>query len=62
MNQTPTAANSTRIATLAATMTVSERPMSRAPKALTAVSSTTTATASDFSSSADGVRVTKVAA
>ena len=62
MNHKPTAAKSTRIATLTATMMVSQRPISRAPKALTNVSSTTEATASDFSNSADGAVVTKVAA
>ncbi len=61
-NHSPTAANSTRIATLMATMSVSERPISFAPKALTTVSSTTEPTASDFSNSGDGVVVKKVAA
>ena len=36
--------------------------MSLAPKALTTVSSTTAPTASDFTSSGEGVVVTKVAA
>ena len=62
MNHRPTAANSTRIATLITTITVSERPMNLAPRALTTVSRTTTTTASDFSNSGDGVVVTKVAA
>src|SRR3954470_21840347 len=38
MNHRPTAANSTRIATLITTITVSERPMNLAPRALTTVS------------------------
>jgi hypothetical protein len=58
----PTAANTTRMATLIATISVSERPISLAPKALTSVRTTTDATASDFSSSGDGVAVTNVAA
>ena len=44
------------------TITVSERPMNLAPRALTTVSRTTTATAKDLSNSGDGVVVTKVAA
>ena len=62
MNQTPTAANSTRIATLTATITVSERPMALAPKALSSVSATTAATARDFTSTGDDGVDVKVAA
>ncbi len=62
MKHRPTAANSTRIATLTTTMTVSQRPMSVAPKALTSVSTRTGTTARDFSNNGDGVVVTKVAA
>jgi hypothetical protein len=47
---------------LIATISVSERPISLAPKALTSVRTTTDATASDLSSSGDGIAVTKVAA
>ena len=62
MNHKPTAENSTRIATLMATMTVSERPMNLAPKALTTVSSTTEPTARDFTNKGECAVVTKVAA
>ncbi len=53
MNHRPTAANSTRIATLTATMNVSERPIARAPNAFTTVSTSTAPTASDFTSSGE---------
>ena len=62
MNHRPTAANSTRIATLITTITVSERPISRAPNALIRVSSTTAPTASDVTSTGACALVTKVAA
>ncbi len=62
MKNNPTAANSTRIATLMATISVSDRPIIFAPNALTIVSSRTEPTASDFTSSGDGVVVKKVAA
>ena len=62
MKNRPAAANSTRIATLIATINVSPRPIMRAPKALSSVSASTEPTASDFSSSGDGVVVKKVAA
>ncbi len=51
-----------RIATLTATMNVSERPIARAPKALITVKSSTAASASDFTSIGEGVVVMKVAA
>ncbi len=61
-NHRPAPANTTRIATLIATMTVSQRPIARAPNALTTVSTSTAPSASDFTSSGDGVVVMKVAA
>ena len=62
MKNRPAAANTTRMASLTATMNVSPRPIMRAPKALTSVSARTEPTASDFSSSGDGAVVTNVAA
>src|SRR5262245_45153791 len=60
-NHNPTPANSAKIATLIATITVSDRPISFAPKAFTSVSSNTDPTASDFTSSIDGLVVKNVA-
>ena len=62
MNHKPTAANSTRMASFTATITVSQRPMRPAPSALISASTTTAAMASDFSNTGDGVVVTNVAA
>ena len=52
----------TRMASLMATMMVSPRPITLAPKAFTKVTMRTELIASDFSSSADGASVTNVAA
>jgi hypothetical protein len=62
MNHRPAAANSTRIATLMATMMVSQRPIALAPNAFTTVSNSTDPTASPFTSTGEGVVVKKVAA
>jgi hypothetical protein len=62
MNHNPVAANTTRIASLMATMIVSPRPMILAPNAFTTVTKRTEPIANDLSSNADGVSVMKVAA
>ena len=61
-NQIPTAANSSKIANLMATITVSDRPIAFAPSALTTVSKSTAPIASDFTSHGAGVVVMNVAA